>query len=302
MSVWVCGEALIDIFGEREIVGGGPANSARALALLGHEVEFIGGISTDPYGRKVLSAFTESKVGVRHSLVGDQPTCTASVTFNDAGSASYAFNIAGTITFDFGADWLPDPAKFKPSLLYIGTLATVVEPGATNLFEWAKGVAEFAPIIFDPNVRPLVLSDRETYRSRVEPWLEISTVVKISEDDLRWLYPVEAPEVVGARWVEMGIPLVVITHGAAGITAMTSTDVIFVESVSVDVVDTIGAGDTVGAIVVDAILETGIVNLHGDRLREMLYCACVAAAITCSRAGAQPPTKSELTAALEKGK
>lgn len=302
MSIWVCGEALIDIFGEAEIVGGGPANTARSLAQLGHEVEFIGGISTDSHGQNVRSVLDHSKVGIRHVLIGERPTCTAAVTFDKSGSASYVFKIDGTITFDFDSDWLPDPAKFKLELLHIGSLATLVEPGATQLFEWAKEVAEFAPIVFDPNVRPLVVSDREIYRARVEPWLEISTVVKLSEDDLLWLYPDETPQEVGARWVGAGLPLVVITHGASGITALTPTEVVFVEGVRVDVVDTIGAGDTVGAIVIDAVLNVGIANLQGERLMEMLHCACVAAAITCSRAGAQPPTKSELSAALEKGK
>jgi fructokinase len=304
LTYWVCGEALIDIFGasdkRQEVVGGGPANTARALALLGNEVEFIGGISSDMYGREIKNVLVESGVGIRHSLMDEAPTCTAEVSFDSTGNASYIFTIDGTATFEFDSIWLPDPARFKPSLLHIGSLATLVMPGASKLFEWAKHVSEYAPIVFDPNVRPLVVSDRDVYRSRIEPWLEISSVVKLSEDDLGWLYPDRTPVEVGQDWVASGLPLVIITHGSDGITAITSQESIHVGAERVEVVDAIGAGDTVGAIVSQALLTTGIVNLHGDQLEQMLRCASVAAAITCSRAGAQPPTTSELRAALGK--
>lgn len=303
MTYWVCGEALIDIFetaeGKQAVVGGGPANTARALALLGNDVEFIGGISSDAYGIEIRNVLVDSGVGVRHALAGDAPTCTAAVSLDENGSASYIFTIEGTVTFDFDLTWLPDPAKYKPSLLHIGTLATLISPGASNLLEWARHVSEFAPIVFDPNVRPLVVSDRDEYRSQIEPWLEISSVVKLSEDDMSWLYPDESFEEVAARWIALGVPLIIITHGAKGITAITPRESVHVSSRKVNVVDTIGAGDTVGAVVSQAVLATGIVNLHGDQLAEMLRCASVAAAITCSRAGAQPPTASELRAALE---
>lgn len=302
MSIWVCGEALIDEFGDHHVVGGGPANTANALALLGYDVEFIGGISTDDYGKEVRARFEEAKVGLRHILTGDRPTCTAAVTLDEKGSASYVFTIDGTVTFGFDSSWLPDPSKYKPSLLHIGTLATLVEPGASNLLTWARDVAEFAPIVFDPNVRPLVVGDRAAYRASIEPWVEISAVVKVSEDDLRWLYPDETPEEVGARWIAAGLPMAVITRGSAGITAMTSDDEISVGGVKVDVIDTVGAGDTVGAIVSEALIDQGLVNLHGEALTHMLHRATAAAAITCSRAGARPPTQSELRIALEKSK
>jgi len=302
VSAWVCGEALIDIFGDQQIVGGGPANTARALALLGQDTQFIGGISTDRHGDAVRSELVEAGVGIQYCTVGDSPTCTAAVTFNDHGSASYIFTIDGTITFDFDATWLPSPLTLKPSLLHIGSLATLIEPGASKLFDWAKIVSSIAPIVFDPNVRPLVLDNKVLYRASVERWLEISTIVKVSDDDLAWLYPDESLEQVGARWISAGVPLVVITRGAEGIIAMTATETVAVDGVKVDVIDTIGAGDTVGAIVSQALLDFGVENLHGDRLLEMLHCASVAAAITCSRIGAHPPTKSELDEALEKSK
>ena len=294
MSVWVCGEALIDLLPDKSVVGGGPANTAKALARLGHSVEFIGGISTDDYGRRIAEELRADGVGVNHCLVSDKPTSTAQVKLDSEGIATYFFTIDGTATFDFDQEWLPDPSRLKPNLLHIGTLATIVEPGSASLYEWAMRVSEFAPVVFDPNVRSSFLADRVRYVASVEKWIAISTVVKASEDDLAWLYPDVDVVITAKNWVESGVEIVVITRGPLGITAVTKDEVIEVPGVNVDVIDTVGAGDTVGAVISDAVLEHGIVNLHGEVLRDVLDCAVRAAAITCSRAGAQPPTKSEL--------
>jgi fructokinase len=119
------------------------------------------------------------------------PTCQAIVSLDEKGSASYEFIIDGTATFDFQREWLPDPYKHKPTLLHIGTLVTAIEPAASVLFDWALEVSELAPIVFDPNIRPAVISDRAAYRAQVEKWVSISSVIKVSEDDLSWLYPVK---------------------------------------------------------------------------------------------------------------
>ena len=163
MSIWVAGEVLIDILPTGDFVGGGPANTARALARLGYDVDFIDGISSDAYGVIARKELERDGVGLDLSLQSDKPTCTATLTLDSKGVASYDFLIEGTATFDFNASWLPDASMFKPSLLHIGTLATIIEPGAGALFDWAVRVGEFAPIVFDPNIRPSVMSDPVTY-------------------------------------------------------------------------------------------------------------------------------------------
>ena len=298
MSIWVCGEVLIDLLPGQAVVGGGPANTAKALARLGHDVEFIDGISRDDYGKSARAELLRDGVKLTYCLDSDKPTCTARVTLDVSGGASYDFTIDGTSTFDFRESWLPDPARYKPSLLHIGTLATIVEPGSLALYQWAMKTAEFAPIVFDPNIRPSVLSNRDRYETVVEKWVEISTVVKVSDDDLDWLYPNIAPLKVAERWVDAGVAMVVITRGAAGLSAITTDEFLEVAGVDVHVVDTVGAGDTVGAIVAAAMVDEGVVNLHGQKLKEMLNCAAAAAAITCSHAGARPPTTSEIQALL----
>ena len=294
MSIWVCGEVLIDILPTGPVVGGGPANTAKALARLGHDVYFIDGISSDAYGQVARTELLRDGVNLDLALVSDKPTCTASVTLDAAGGASYEFLIDGTATFDFHGSWLPDPYRFQPKVLHIGTLVTVIEPGASALYDWAMQVAEFAPIVFDPNIRPSVQPDRDLYEAAVEKWAALSAVIKVSDDDLAWLFPEVSIDDVAKRWINDGVFLVVITRGANGIVGFTEDGRVEVPGVKVDVVDTVGAGDTVGAIVVEAMIEHGLIELRGDRLQEVLSRAAHAAAITCSRPGAEPPYKHEL--------
>lgn len=304
MSIWVCGEVLIDLLpgtpNRLAIVGGGPANTAKALSRLGHEVQFIDGISTDAYGQSARAELAKDGVGLDLALTSQLPTCTATVSLSSDGSASYEFLIDGTATFAFDNSWLPDPEKFKPEVLQIGTLVTIIEPGSSVLYDWAVKVSEFAPIVFDPNIRISVMPDLVKYRIEVEKWIKISSVVKFSDDDIAALYPNEDPIEIAKACLQKGVQLVVITRGASGLVGVTSDGVVEVPSVKVAVVDTVGAGDTVGAIIVEAVKQIGILNLTGSKLVEVLSRAAVAAAITCSRAGAQPPRLFELTEALER--
>jgi len=299
VSIWVCGEVLIDLIpgsdGVRVAhVGGGPANTAKALARLGHDVQFIDGISSDQYGQMSRNELLNDEVKLDLALKSDKPTCTAEVTLAADGGGSYVFNIDGTATFDFSLDWLPDPSRYKPQVLHIGTLVTVIEPGADVLYDWAIRVAEFAPIVYDPNIRPSVMGDRDRYQASVEKWAAISSVIKVSDDDVEWLYPGESVESVAQRWINDGAALVVITRGINGLLGVSAGGSVEVPGVKIEVADTVGAGDTVGAIIVEAMIEKGILNLTDEVLKATLHRAAVAAGITCSRKGAQPPYKHEL--------
>jgi fructokinase len=224
----------------------------------------------------------------------DKPTCLAIVSLDSSGSASYEFVIEETATFDFTPTWLPDPGSNKPSLLHIGTLVTALEPAASILHKWASDLAKVAPIVFDPNIRPAVMGNRDEYVKQVERWIDIATSVKVSDDDINWLYPDKSVDDVANSWLAKGAKLVVVTFGDKGLTAFSEQEKISVPAQKVIVVDTVGAGDTVGAILVEAIIESGLENLHGEVLRKMLDRAAKAAAITVSRTGAVPPTKDEI--------
>lgn len=298
VCVWVAGEVLIDLIpkvpldGTRKaVVGGGPANTAKALARLGFNTYFIDGISTDAYGQQARAELLADGVQLDYALSSDSPTCVATVTIDAQGQGSYEFLIEGTATFEFNESWLPE-AQLPPAVLHIGTLATLVEPGATHLFNWAKNVN--APIVFDPNIRSSVLNDRARYREVVSQWASISTIIKMSEDDLSWLYPELDFRSVAETFISEQTQLVVITKGADGIDGFMSDGSVSVSGIDTVVVDTVGAGDTVGAILVEAIVKYGATNLSGENLEQVLTRATRAAAITCSRAGANPPTSQEL--------
>ena len=301
MTVWVCGEALIDLIPvepgseqRNEIPGGGPANTAHALARLGIPTEFIGGLSDDENGRRMRAEFIADGVGLTFTPEHRLPTCLAIVSIAIDGGATYEFKIDGTATFAFEAETLPDPNTFNPDAIYIGTLVTIIEPGAKILKDWIEKSKNFAPIIYDPNIRSAVISDRDKYQEVVKNWVALSNVVKASEDDLTWLYPDIEPLDIAHTWVEQGVKLVVITQGENGIIGVSENQEIYIPGVKVEVIDTVGAGDTVGAVLVEAIVEFGLDKLTNKLLSHTLHRAALAASITCSRSGANPPSKAEL--------
>jgi fructokinase len=297
-QVWVVGEVLIDLIPEgidrKPIVGGGPANTAKALSKLGINTQFIDGVSTDEYGQMAMDELVSAGVKLNYVKYSDKPTCLAIVSLSDSGSASYEFVIENTATFDFNPDWLPSPQSERPTLLHIGTLATVIEPGASVLFDWAQFVANVAPIVFDPNIRPAVISDRKKYLMQVERWVSISSAIKVSDEDIRWLYPSFEIEQVVDSWLAKGPSLIVVTYGDKGLAGYRQGEKLSIEAVKVLVADTVGAGDTVGAILVEAIVKDGLDTLSGVRLEMMLKRAAKAAGITVSRSGANPPTLKEI--------
>jgi len=297
-DVWVVGEVLIDLIPDgverKAVVGGGPANTAKALAKLGIATQFIDGISTDMYGQMALKQLHQDGVLLDYVKFSDKPTCLAIVSLNNQGGATYEFLIEGTATFDYTPDWLPEPLTLKPSLLHIGTLVTAIEPAASVLHKWVSAFKAVAPIVFDPNIRPAVMADRNEYVRQVERWIGISSAVKVSDDDIYWLYPDKSIDDVANTWLSMGPELVVITFGDKGLAGYRKGEKVSVDAKKVVVADTVGAGDTVGAILVEAIVEEGLANLTGQLLIAKLDRAAKAAAITVSRTGALPPGRDEI--------
>lgn len=285
--IWIAGEALIDLLPTGPVPGGGPANTAIALSRLGLDSHFIGGLSSDDFGQLLRDNLKDNGVNLNFTINSSLPTALAKVTLRPDGSANYDFTLDNTATFSFDKNQLP---VGEPEVLHIGSLATVVEPSASHLHEWASNIS--APIVFDPNVRSVVIHDAEQYRASVERWSEISTVIKLSDDDLGFLYPGLGQADALARLMTPSCQLVVLTKGAAGVVGVTRGERVEVPGVAVSVVDTIGAGDTVGAVLVEAISQGR--DLFGKELEAVLGRAVRAAAITCSRAGCNPPTRQEL--------
>ena len=294
-SVYVAGEALMDLIpvagGDRvPMVGGGPANTAKAVARLGYTAYFIGGISSDGYGKAIEDELSASGVDLSLVYRGDESTALAIATIDENGLAKYDFELEGTASFAFDASWLPSG---EPDVIHVGSVATLIEPGSSALHEWVS--TKSAPVIFDPNVRPSIQSEKSVYRAAVERWIDVATIVKLSEDDLNFLYGDSADSVVSS-WLDRGVSIVVVTRAEKGLKAYSQGDLVEVPAVKVDLVDSVGAGDTIGAVLVEGVLNHGVENLAGETLRSVLSRAAKAAAITCSRAGANPPSREELEA------
>ena len=290
---YVAGEALIDLInvgGSRSAhVGGGPANTAKALARLGFSSVFVGGISSDEYGSLIETELVESGVDLSAVHRSTLPTALARAEIQENGSAKYEFELADTATFAFSSDWLPSDSV---EVVHVGSVATLVEPGASELFKWVSDLDSV--VVFDPNVRPSIQGDASIYRAAVEKWISVAGVVKLSDDDLNWLYTESEEEIVGT-WISSGVSLVVVTLGAAGLRAYFGGDVLEVPGASITLVDTVGAGDTIGAVLVEGILKHGLDKLmNREVVDSVLKRAVKAAGINCSRAGANPPWKEEL--------
>ncbi|MEV8532992.1 carbohydrate kinase [Streptomyces sp. NPDC051211] len=285
----VGGEALIDLVPVAQPPGallprpgGGPYNTALALGRLGAEVAFCSRVSTDGFGETLLAGLRAA--GVDLSLVqrGPEPTTLAVPSLAPDGSAAYGFYTQGTADRLFA---LPERLPAGARALALGTCSLVLEPGASAYEALLRREAGRGLLtLLDPNIRPALIADPEAYRSRFRSWLPYVSVLKLSEEDAQWL---------GGRpedWLAAGASAVVLTRGAAGLTVRTRAgEEHRAAGVRVRVADTIGAGDTVNAALLHRLSGPGPV----DWAAALAY-AARAAAITCTRPGAEPPHAAEL--------
>ncbi|WP_439383872.1 carbohydrate kinase family protein [Amycolatopsis lexingtonensis] len=310
----VGGEALVDLVpgdpldstvdgGLRALLprlGGGPYNVALAAGRLGVPAAFLSRVSADRFGDAMVERLHASGVDTSLLQRGDEPTTLAVVALDAKGAAHYTFYVEGT------ADRLvadPGPLPENVTALSLGTLGMVLEPGASVYEamlrrEAARGVLT----VLDPNIREALITDPAAYRARFASWLPDVRLLKISDDDAEWLTGGADPLAAAKTWVESGVDAVVLTRGADGLAVITAAgELAHVPSRKVEVVDTIGAGDTVqGALL--AWLHTrdvtDLASLDADAWREALAFAAKAASITVSRSGAEPPTSADLASSV----
>ncbi|GLX19991.1 MULTISPECIES: carbohydrate kinase family protein [Streptomyces] len=288
----VGGEALIDLVPLDRPAGallprpgGGPYNTALALGRLGAEVAFCSRVSADGFGESLLAGLRAA--GVDLSLVqrGPEPTTLAVPSLGPDGSAVYGFYVEGTADRLFA---LPPALPAGVRALALGTCSLVLEPGASAYEALLRRESRRGLLtLLDPNVRPALIADPEAYRERFLGWLPYVSVLKLSEEDAAWL---------GGRvgdWLAAGPSAVVLTRGAAGLTVWTSDGAEHsAAALPVAVVDTIGAGDTVNAALLHRL--AGAPDAGAADWPDVLAYAARAAALTCTRAGAEPPYAAEL--------
>jgi fructokinase len=298
----VTGEALVDLVLQRDgslsgHPGGGPYNVARTMGRLEQPVDYLGRVSNDGFGLRLRRELEADGVGSEAVVSTDAPTTLALAELDEAGAARYRFYDAGTsapgLTLDEATAALPE----RMTTFYLGTLGLVFEPIATTLEAVVARLAQDTLVALDPNCRPSTISDPAAYRGRLARLLERTDVMKVSEEDLAWLDPGADP-VAATRGLLAGDGAVgLVTLGGDGAMVVTAADVVRVQAPRVEVVDTIGAGDAfMGAFLAHwqarGLGRADLARL--DEVAEAATFACRVAAITCSRAGADPPRLSEL--------
>jgi len=306
------GEAIIDML-PRELAeggegflpmpGGASLNSALAMARLGQDVSLLCPLSTDMFGDQLTSSAAVAGVDFSLSPWVDRPTTLAFVKLTN-GSASYQFFDENSALRSFSQDELPEiPAA--TSAVHFGGIALAVEPCGSTYEEFARRAIGHSVISFDPNIRPHFISDIATYRSRLDRMFDLADIIKISEEDLDWYDPNTSLEAFASHRITQGASLIVTTLGEGGSVAYTLDETITATTAKVDVVDTIGAGDTFIAGLLASLSSQG--NLFPDRIGKLssndvlaaLTLANTAAAISVTRAGANPPTRAEVATFLQ---
>lgn len=295
--ILVVGETLMDILHRRdgtteEKPGGSCANVALALGRLDRRPLLLTNLGDDKHGRTASEWLEKSAVTVRAQR--SARTSTASAHLDDTGAARYEFAI----------EWELNNVEREPiDALHIGSIAATLCPGADAVSALVDRCSRTALISYDPNIRPSLVDAPEETRRRVLSLVSRADVVKASDEDIAWLHPGEDVEDVARSWVESGPELVVITAGAAGAFAATARSMIRVRAVPVEVVDTVGAGDTFMGTLIDGLIALGAFGIQArDRVAALsqpqvlsLLQACArSAAITVSRPGANPPTREEI--------
>ena len=304
-----CGESLIDMIPEQTIKGGsgfvphaGGAifNTAIGMGRLECRVGLMSGMSTDIFGQQLMAELTTSNVDTSNVILSDRPTTLAFVQLTD-GQASYLFydeNSAGRM---IEVEDMPYQLEAVTTFL-LGGISLHCDPGAEAYVQFAETHANGSVVMVDPNIRPSFISNEIRFRDRIERMLRLADIVKVSDEDLNWLFPEsETIEIKVARLQKLGPAIVVLTRGSSGVNAWKPEgNPIFVDSLKVDVVDTVGAGDSFNAGFLTSLANAGLLNKGTIRLISesdivsALNFGVRTAAITVGRVGANPPWKDEL--------
>jgi fructokinase len=303
------GEALIDLVEEdgatRAVAGGGPFNTAVALGRLGVPVGFLGTLSQDEHGRMLERLLHEAGVDTSLVRLSDAATPRALVHHHEGGNNAYTFAVAGTAF----ADLVPSDLPALPDsawAVHVGTLALALDPPAAAFEALVDREAGRRAIVLDPNVRPAIFGDPSAYRLRFERIARLAQIVKLSEDDAAWIYPGLTHRELLDAILALGPGLVALTCGARGAVAASHEAYVEVPGLAVDVADTVGAGDSFGAALLATLVDADAFGpfatapLDAAVLRRSLSYAVTASAITCTRTGADPPSRSDIAAELRR--
>jgi fructokinase len=312
MRLVVAGENIVDLVPVegtdtyRALPGGSPATIAIAARRLGVPTSLLARFGNDVFAQRVRERLTADGVDLTYAVDAAAPTALAAVSFDAERRASYDFWLSGAADWGWRDDELPAQLPDGVAALHVGSLATYLEPGAATLLRLAARVRDRVTVTFDPNIRPAVVHDLDTARARTRELAALATVVKASDEDLAHLYPDVGWRAAALDLLAQGPELVVVTLGGEGAVGLRNGSELAAPAPAVPVIDTVGAGDTVMGALLVGLLEAGLLTADGGRLREApdavvaraLQRAVQAAALTCTREGADPPTTGELLSAF----
>jgi fructokinase len=309
----VCGEALIDLFvhagpdgtiSTEPVAGGSPYNVAIGLKRLGTASAFFGGLSRDAFGTMLASHLEKERVDLRLAPRLANPTTLVIVSIDAAGVPTYRFVGEGAADRALTLADLPETLPDGVEAITFGSMTMAVEPVGSTYLALAQREAGKRIISVDPNLRISVVGDIGRWRQRLEAFIATANIVKSSIEDIEGTYPGEDVGQVVERWRRLGPSLVIVTRGAEGAAAYWQGGVISVPGRKVAVVDTVGAGDTFHAGLLNQFERTGrltprgLAGLTGDELLAALHFAAAAAAVTCTRRGADMARLAEAQAEL----
>jgi fructokinase len=289
----VIGESLIDIVEGAEHVGGSPLNVAVGLGRLGRDIDFLTHIADDAHGRRIADHVKASGAQLVPGSMSAARTPTATATIGGNGSASYAFDLEWQLS--------ATPEVAPPLLVHTGSIATVLEPGCLAVAALLDAYRVSATVTLDPNVRPSLIANPDLGRQRIEHLVERSDIVKVSDEDLRWINPDRPPEDTARAWASSGPAVVAVTMGEGGSLAFCAAGEAHVAARQVRVVDTIGAGDAFMVGLLDAFWEmdllgadrrAALARIQLDELTAALKAAGLVSALTVGRAGADLPDRA----------
>ena len=299
----VAGDAFVDLTSTTAL-DGGPAyaphpggsclNVAVGLGRLGVPTALLARVSDDGFGGLLRRHLADSAVRDTFLVPSSDQTGLA-VADLDGGVAGYSFYNAGTADRGLLPEHLEAPPLPAGAALHVGSVALAYEPQAGTLAGLLRAESGRRLITLDPNVRPSVIADRDRYLAQLAGWVALCDVVKVSDEDLAWLHPGEPVAVVARRWLDAGAALVLVTSGADGAWACTAAAEAQVPAPTVDVVDTVGAGDAFMAATLawlwraGRLTRSGVASSSVADLEALLSFAVRVAADTCTRSGAEPP-------------
>ncbi|WP_198083583.1 carbohydrate kinase [Variovorax sp. E3] len=310
MRIALTGEALIDFTASEAGTlaflgheGGSPLNTAVACARLGQPTGFLTQLSSDLFGERLMGFLERNGVDTSLILRSNAPSTLAFVE-RTPQTNRYAFYTRGSAD----ATWAPEPLPQLPAdcrFLHFGSISLLQDPAATRIADLVAANRVRCVIVFDPNVRPSLIADMAAYRSRVTSWFAMADLVKLSDEDAELLAPGQPVDALAADCLKAGARAVIVTRGGDGATLWrTGHAPLTVAAPRITVVDTIGAGDTFTAGLSVSLLAHGVEQpaqlgaLSDEAWREVMAFAATAAALNCTREGADPPTLAAVHAAL----